>query len=193
MTGLLNRFLSLYNSLFGLVEKLAGNWLLPTLTRIVFAGTLLIYFWGSATTKLGEGFFGFLFPSPGAYIQIFPKAVEAVGYDTSQLGFFHWLVALAGTYAEFILPLLIVLGLFTRVAAIGMIGFILVQSIVDITGHGLAAADIGAWFDRDSGSLIMDQRSFWIFLMILLVVKGAGPFALDRFALKPRAVKTDAA
>ncbi|WP_193142528.1 MULTISPECIES: DoxX family protein [unclassified Meridianimarinicoccus] len=174
---------SLYNSVFGLLERATDGWLTPTLARLVFAGTLLVYYWASAMTKIGDGIFGFLFPSAGAYIQIFPKAMEAAGYDTSQLGFFHWLVVLLGTYAEFLLPLMIVIGLLTRAAALGMIGFVIVQSWVDITGHGLAAKDIGAWFDRDPSSLIVDQRSFWIFLLLVLVLKGAGPFAADRFVL----------
>ena len=48
----------------------------------------------------------------------------------------YGLVVTVGTYSEFLLPVLIVLGLFTRIAALGMIGFTLVQSFVDITWHG---------------------------------------------------------
>ncbi|MCA8884465.1 MAG: DoxX family membrane protein [Rhodobacteraceae bacterium] len=177
-------FLSLYAAAAALIDRLAGTWLMPTLARIVFAGTLLIYYWGSALTKLGDGIFGFVVPSTGAYIQIFPKAVEAAGYDISQLGFLHWIVVLAGTYAEFLLPVLIAVGLFTRAAALGMAGFVVVQSYVDITGHGLGAKDIGAWFDRDPSSLILDQRAFWLFLLILLVVRGAGPLSADRFLFR---------
>lgn len=113
--------------------------LLPMLARLVFAAVLLFYFWASATTKLGVGFAGFLMPSDGAYIQIFPKTTESFGYDFSQFGLFHWAVATAGTWAEFLLPLLIVVGLFTRLAALGMIGFVALQSVVDVYGHGVAA------------------------------------------------------
>ena len=42
------------------------------------------------------------------------------------------------------------------------------------------AQTIGAWFDRQSGSLIMDQRAFWIFLLVVLVLRGGGPLSLDR-------------
>jgi putative oxidoreductase len=42
------------------------------------------------------------------------------------MSIFHWAVVVAGTLAEFILPLLIVIGLFTRLAAFGMIGFVIV-------------------------------------------------------------------
>lgn len=152
---------------------------MTTAARVVFAGVLFVYYWNSAKTKVGEGLLGIFSPSDGAYIQIFPKAVEAAGYDTSQLGFFHWLIALAGTWAEFILPVLIVIGLATRFAALGMIGFVLVQSYVDVTGHALAAADIGAWFDANPSSLIVDQRAFWILVLGYLVLRGAGPISVD--------------
>ena len=51
-----------------------------------FGAVPALYFWVSALTKLGDGFFGFLFPSAGAYVQIFPHAMENVGYDPSDLG-----------------------------------------------------------------------------------------------------------
>ena len=54
----------------------------------------------------------------------------------------------AGIYAGFILPVLIVAGSMTRLAALGMIGFIVVQSYVDVVFHHVDAATIGALFDR---------------------------------------------
>ncbi|MDE0114937.1 MAG: DoxX family protein [Albidovulum sp.] len=161
-----------------------ANWLLPTLARLLFAAILLIYFWKSALTKVGDGIFGFLSPSPGAYAQIFPSASAAVGYDPSQLGIFHWIVAMAGMYAEFILPLLILVGLFARLAALGMIGFVIVQSVVDIFGHGLDDKSIGGWFDRWPDAIIWDQRALWTFLLIVTIVKGAGPVSLDNLLSK---------
>lgn len=165
------------------VDRLArADWMLSTLARVIFAGTLLFYFWVSGLTKLGDGIMGIFQPSVGAYAQIFPKAMEAVTYDTSQLTIFHWAVVVAGTWAEFILPALIVLGLLTRLSALGMIGFVVVQSLTDLIGHGGLEhkETFGAWFDRFPDSIIMDQRAFWIFLLVVLVVKGAGPLSLDR-------------
>ena len=155
---------------------------MPTLARLVFAGVLLGYFWASGLTKVGSGLLGIFQPSLGAYAQIFPRAVEAAGYDISQLGLWHTLVVLAGTWAEFILPLMIVVGLMTRLAALGMIGFIIVQTLTDLIGHGALAhpETLGAWFDRASGSLIMDQRALWLLLLVVLVVKGGGALSLDR-------------
>ncbi|WP_300038022.1 DoxX family protein [uncultured Roseobacter sp.] len=171
--------ISLYNSL---TERLScADWLLSTLARLIFAATLLFYFWVSGMTKLGEGFAGLFSPSVGAYAQIFPKAMEAVTYDVTQLSGFHWAVVVAGTWAEFILPALIVIGLLTRLSALGMIGFVVVQSLTDLLGHGGLAhkETLGAWFDRFPDGVILDQRAFWVFVLLVLVIKGAGPLSLD--------------
>jgi putative oxidoreductase len=168
MTGLL----AVYDRATGQMDR-AGDWLLPTAARLVFAGVLFGYFWASAATKL-EGVFS---PSIGAYAQIFPRAFEAAGYDVGQMGLWQRLVVLAGAWAEFALPVLIVVGLFTRLAALGMVGFVVVQSLTDVIGHGAAT---GAWFDRASDALILDQRAFWLLLFLVLILKGAGPVSADR-------------
>jgi putative oxidoreductase len=164
--------LSLYAALARWLDRQA-DWLLPTLARLVFAGVLAGYFWSSALTK----FAGPFTPSTGAYGQIFPRQFEAVGFDESQLGLWHWAVALLGAYAEIVLPVLILLGLFTRLAALGMAGFVVVQSLTDIFGHGV---DPGTWFDRASDGVILDQRAFWMLLLAVLLAKGAGPVSADR-------------
>jgi putative oxidoreductase len=173
----------IYDSIARLAAAQAG-WLLPTAARLVFAGVLLTYFWTSAGTKLD----GLFTPSLGAYAQIFPKAFEAAGYDAGQMSLWQTLVALAGAWAEYVLPLLIVLGLFTRLAALGMVGFVLVQSLTDIQGHGAGTGTIGSWFDAASDALILDQRAFWMLLFLVLILKGAGPISADRVLgiAKPR-------
>jgi putative oxidoreductase len=177
----MDRITSLYSEIFTSMER-ALDGFIPLLARFVFAATLLIYFWSSASTKLGDGITGLVVPSDGAYAQIFPRQMEAVVYDASQLSVYHWLVVVAGTWAEFILPLLIVIGLFTRLAALGMIGFVTVQSLTDLYGHGgIAHAEtLGAWFDRAPDSAILDQRAFWMLLFVTLVIKGAGAVSIDR-------------
>ena len=155
-----------------------GDSLLPLTARFVFVAVLFMYYWNSGLTKIGTDLFS---PSSGAYVQIFPKAMEATGYDTSQLTLFHTLVVLAGTWAEFILPILIAIGFLTRFAALGMIGFIVMQSLTDLFGHGGIAHEgtLGAWFDRMPDALILDQRSFWVLCLLVLVFKGAGWLSID--------------
>lgn len=172
---------SLYRAIADRLDR--ADWLIPTLARFLFAAILMIYFLNSGLTKLGDGFAGIWTPSVGAYAQIFPKVLEAAGYDTSALSIYHTLVVLAGTWAEFLLPAMIVLGILTRLAALGMIGFVVVQSLTDVYGHG-QTGEIGAWFDRFPDAIIVDQRALWVFLLLVLVVKGAGPLSFDR-ALRP--------
>ena len=64
-----------------------------------------------------------------------------------------------------------------------MIGFVVVQSLTDLQGHGVDEKTWGAWFDRFPDAVVMDQRALWILLLLVLVVKGAGPVSFDR-ALK---------
>lgn len=162
---------SLHNAIFQPISR-NGDMLTPTLARLVFAAVLLIYYWNSAGLKLDGGLFS---PSAGAFGQIFPKAAEAALYDVTQLTVVQRLIIILGTWAEYILPALIVLGLFTRLAALGTIGFILVQTIVDVAGHGVA---LGSLFDAGQG--LIDERLMWIFLLLVLVIRGAGPLSLDR-------------
>ncbi|MFD0918032.1 DoxX family protein [Pseudahrensia aquimaris] len=172
---------NIHHSIFSAIERIAGDWFLPTLARFAFATVLAGYFWQSAITKLGEGFFGFLNPSTGAYISILgEETLVAYDFDTANVPFFYDLIVYAGTWAEFILPALIIVGLFTRIAALGMVGFVAVQTFVDLTVHKVGAETIGAWFDRDSASAIMDQRTLWFVLLSILIVKGAGALSLDR-------------
>ena len=171
---------ALYTLYADLTERLDGAapWLLPTLARLVFILVLFFYFWNSALTKIDGSIFS---PSSGAFGQIFPKAAEAVLWDVTQLSFVQRVVIFAGTVGEFVLPALIAIGLLTRIAALGMIGFVVVQSLTDVIGHG---GETGAWFDNLSDAAILDQRAFWVFLLLYLVFKGGGPLSLDRVLLK---------
>lgn len=171
----MNVLLRLYHRIAAMLTR-ASDEALPLAARVVFAAVLFGYFWTSGLTKIGDGLFS---PSVGAYAQIFPRVFEAAGYDAGQMAGWQTLVVLAGTLAEFVLPILIVIGLFTRLAALGMAGFIVVQSLTDIVGHKAGPETIGAWFDRASDAAIMDQRAFWVLLLLILIGKGAGMLSVD--------------
>jgi putative oxidoreductase len=168
--------LDLYRTIAGGLARLSDE-ALPLLARFLFGAVLFGYFWASGLTKLGDGLFS---PSTGAYAQIYPRVFEAAGYDDSAMTGFQTLVVLAGTYAEFALPILIVIGLFTRLAALGMVGFVVVQSLTDIFGHKAGPETVGGWFDRASDAAIMDQRALWVLLLMILIGKGAGSLSVDR-------------
>jgi putative oxidoreductase len=176
---------------FGTLDDVLSPVLLPTLARFLFVASLFGYYWNSGLTKTGDGLLGLFRLDTGAYIQILPRIFEAAGYDPSALGPIARAIVLFGTWAEFILPILLLIGLFTRLAALGMIGFVLVQTWVDVMGHGAA---LGAWFDRHADGLV-DERGFWIFPLLFLALKGAGPFSVDALLVRrqsPRASLTPA-
>ena len=177
----------LEHMIFAPIGRLLDGPVMPFLARLFFLAILAPFFWNSAMTKLGDGVMGIFSPSVGAYAQILPKAMEAAGYDPSQLSAFQKYLVLFGTWGEFILPALIVIGLFTRTAAFGMIAFIIVMSVVDITGHGADASTIGMWFDTVPDSKIVDQRALWIFMMLYLVYRGAGAISVQGFLERRRA------
>ena len=163
--------ISFHNSALGKLDH-ASNWLTPTLARLVFVAVLLVYYWNSATLKIDGSIFS---PSAGAFGQIFPKAAEAVLYDVSQMTLYQRIVIFLGTVAEFVLPALLLVGLLTRLAAVGMIGFVWVQTLVDVNGHGIK---LGSLFDN--AITLMDQRVMWTFLFLVIAINGAGPISLDR-------------
>ena len=175
-----NPITRLHQSVFEWIQERLQDWFPGLLARLTFASVLLLYFLNSAKTKVGDGLGGFFQVQDNAYFQILPKVVEQFGYDASQVPVFpyQWIVY-AGTYSEFILPVLIVAGLFTRIAAIGMVVFVLVQSYVDITAHGADEKTIGSFFDRLPDAAIADQRALWIFLLVYLAIYGAGKRSLD--------------
>lgn len=175
----MNLIYRLEDAIMGPIGRLLDGAVIATLARLIFLGTLATFFWASAMTKLGPGLGGLFSPSVGAYAQILPKQMEAAGFDPSALGGMAKAMVLVGTWAEFLLPALVVIGLFTRAASLAMIVFILVVSYVDIFGHGVDAATIGTWFDNVPDANIVDQRAYWIFLLLVLVVRGAGPLSLD--------------
>lgn len=185
---MIKAIVSLHNAVFGTLQRALESWLPGLAARFVFAAVLLVYFYNSALKKIGEGPLGFLTVTDNAYFQILPPVVEQYGYDVSRVPAFPWdIIVYLGTYGELILPALIVLGLFTRVAALGMIVFVVVQSYVDIAFHGVDAETIGAFFDRFSDAVILDQRAMWIFLLLYLVIYGAGKVSLDHLFSRSRA------
>lgn len=180
MGALIGFFVRLYTAVFGTLERITNGWLLGLASRFIFAAVLLQFFLNSAMTKIGGSITNIFTPTAGAYAQMLPQMMEQVSYDTSQIAFFPYgLMVLAGTWGEFILPVLVVVGLFTRFASLGMIVFIIVMSYVDITGHGAEAKTIGALFDGEPYAIISDDRLLWIFLLLVPTLKGPGVISLD--------------
>ena len=185
MIGLLK---GLYWAVFGTIQKITEDWALGLAARLMFTSVLFFYFINSAFTKIGSGFPAMFIPTSGAYAQMLPTVAEKYGYDASQIPFVPYgAIVYFGTYAEFILPVLILVGLFTRAASLAMIGFIAVMTYVDIVGHGADAKTIGTFFDATQDSALADQRLLWLFPLLYLVIRGPGLISLDAlFGRMPR-------
>ncbi|MGI9524027.1 MAG: DoxX family protein [Hyphomicrobiaceae bacterium] len=171
---------NIHTGVFRALENLTNGWFVGLAARFVFSSVLLMYFLNSASTKVGSDFPGVLVPTSGAYAQMLPPVAEQFGYNADKIPFFPYgLIVYAGTYAEFLLPILVLVGLFTRLSSLGLIIFIFVMTYVDIFFHGVDAKTIGEMFDRIQDSPICDQRLLWLFPLVYLVLKGPGLISLD--------------
>jgi len=67
-----------------------------------------------------------------------------------------------------------------------MIGFLVVQSLTDLIGHNKWGDTLvlGAWFDGKPDGIILEQRMFWVFTLLVIVVKGGGLLSLDRLLMR---------
>lgn len=170
----------LHDVVFGGIERATAGWFTGLAARLAFASVLALYYLNSGWQKLGDGVFGFLNPSLGAYASILPSVMEHYGFDIAAIPFFPWhVIVLLGTWTEIILPILIVIGLWSRIAALGMIVFVIVQSYVDIAFHGLEGRFVGSMFDRLPDAVIYDQRLMWTVLLALIVARGPGRLSVD--------------
>ncbi|WP_102223554.1 DoxX family protein [Acidimangrovimonas sediminis] len=160
--------------------RLHGAGAMSLAARLVFASVLLRFFLQSAATKIGPGGL-----TDGAYYQILPKMFEAAGYDAAALAWPWHVVVAAGTVAELALPLMLVTGLATRVAALGLLGFFAVMSLTDVYGHMVDGATIGLPFDADPYGKILDQRLLWAMIVAVPLWLGGGAVSLDRL-IAPR-------
>ena len=180
LSGPIGGVVRLHNAVFSTLDRLLAGWFNGFAARFAFASLLLFYYLNSGWNKLGDGLFGFLHPTVGAYAAILPQVMEQYGFEPAAIPFFPWhVIVLLGTWTEILLPLLIVAGLFSRIAAAGMIVFIVVQSYVDVMFHGLEEKYIGAMFDRLPDAIIYDQRMLWVFVLLMIVVNGPGKLSLD--------------
>ena len=177
---MLEFLVKLHAGVFDTLFRLTKDWFAGLAARLIFASVLLVYFANSAGTKVGSGFPGLFTVKIGGYAQILPPIAEAAGYDPEKIAFLPWgLLVYLGTLSEFLLPVLILIGLFTRLASLAMIGFIATMTYVDIVFHGADAKTIGGFFDRIPDSAISDQRLLWLFPLIYLVLYGAGRISCD--------------
>ncbi len=169
-------------------RAIASPWILSALgfqTRLVFAAVLGPYFLISAVRKIGGNTLSMgpdvagTFLSFGAFYSFAPARLSAVSGDPAMLPI-GVLIAVHGlVLAEGLLPVLLVIGFATRLAAIGLIGLVIITSAIDIFSHGAPLEVVGGLFDASPYDQILDLRLLWIMLLTVPAALGGGWLSID--------------
>ncbi len=129
-----------------------------TLTLLFVRISLAGIFWRSGRTKVDEG--SWLSVSDTAKF-LFAEEYKGVPLPPE-------FAAYVATYAEHLFPILLVIGLFTRLSALALIGMTMVIQIFVYPE---------AWWS---------VHMIWVALALVLVVRGGGQFSLDALLAKRR-------
>ena len=139
------------------VELLSAPWvesLMLLFVRVSLAGI----FWRSGRTKVDEG--SWLTISDTTKF-LFQEEYKSVPLPPE-------LAAHLSTYAEHLLPILLVIGLFTRLSALGLLGMTMVIQIFVFPE---------AWWS---------VHMIWVALALTLIVRGGGQFSADAFLTRKK-------
>lgn len=170
MSSILNRAHGVYSSFYATVEKRLGGDLLTVLARLTLAGV----FWRSLLTKVETvKLFKYTeyindFPVERAHMRLpaFPLEIRPATYHQFNGDFALPLIpgelaALMATLGEFILPILLVLGLATRFAATGLLVMTLVIQFFVYPD---------AWWGT---------HAMWAVMALYVMAKGPGRLSID--------------
>ena len=144
----MQRILTQYDRIAG---WLSGKWIESgalLLTRLALAQV----FWSSGRTKVVEG----------TWFQI--DETQYYLFEEFGLPISPQIMVPMSMYAEFFLPILVALGLFTRIGAAGLLGMTLVIQFFVFPE---------AWWP---------VHSLWAALALVLISRGGGLFSLDAIA-----------
>lgn len=151
----MDRILKFYDRMVALVSNCRLQNLTLLFTRIVLAGV----FWRSGRTKVDEG--SWFSISDNTYF-LFQEEYKGVPLPSD-------LAAVMATVSEHLFPILLVLGLFTRLSALALLGMTLVIQIFVYPE---------AWWQ---------VHSLWAAMALVLIVRGGGSISLDAPLARRRA------
>lgn len=116
-------------------------------------------FWRSGQTKVVEG----------SFLQIDPSQYDLFASEFSGLPLDPVFAVPLTTYAEHFFPVLLFFGLATRISAGALLVMTLVIQIFVFPD---------AWWA---------EHSLWVAMAAILIVRGGGPFSIDRLVARMRA------
>lgn len=150
----MNAILSSYDRAVSFIAGCRMQNLTLLFTRFVLAGI----FWRSARTKVEDG--SWFSISDTTYF-LFAEEYSGVPLPSD-------LAAVLATVSEHVFPILLVLGLFTRLSALALLGMTMVIQIFVYPE---------AWWP---------VHSLWAALALILIMRGAGSISLDAPLLRMR-------
>lgn len=150
----MNAILSTYDRVTGFVRMTIVEDVSLLFTRVVLAGI----FWRSGRTKVEEG--SWFSISDTTYF-LFKEEYSGVPLPAD-------LAAVLATASEHVFPILLVLGLLTRLSALALLAMTMVIQVFVYPE---------AWWTA---------HSLWVALALILIVRGAGTFSLDTPLVKAR-------
>lgn len=150
----MDRILNFYDRLVAVVSNCRLQNLTLLFTRIVLAGV----FWRSGRTKVEEG--SWFSISDTTYF-LFREEYKGVPLPSD-------FAAIIATVSEHMFPILLVLGLFTRLSALALLGMTMVIQIFVYPE---------AWWQ---------VHSLWVAMALVLIVRGGGSISLDAALLRGR-------
>ena len=140
-----------------ITARLSGNLpesLVLAFVRVVLAGV----FWRSGRTKVVEG----------SWFQLSDTTYELFRTEYAGVPLPPEFAAVIATTAEHALPALLLVGLFTRFSALGLLGMTMVIQFF-------------VYPDACGG-----EHSLWAALALILIVRGAGQFSFDALLTRGR-------
>lgn len=150
----MGNLVSLYDRLVGMVSGKFAEALALLITRVALAGI----FWRSYKTKIEEGTW---FDLTDTTYFLFENEYSGVPIPPD-------IAAPMAAFSEFLFPILLVLGLATRFAAVSLLGMTMVIQIFVYPD---------AWWS---------VHLLWVAMASILIVRGGGLFSADALVVKAR-------
>lgn len=148
----MSKILNLYDRAVAAISGSAGEAIALLFARISLAGV----FWRSARTKVEDG----------SWLQMRDLTVDLFRDEYGMP--FPEITGLIATYAEHFLPILVVLGLFTRIGAAGLLVMTMVIQLFVYPE---------AWWS---------VHIIWVALSLILITRGPGALSLDALLTRNR-------